>query len=217
MGWTAIFSKFGLLGEMFEDFLIIWDIAIGYALSATDGFLEKIRLPIKPFLGIAGTAPLIGKYPVIPPQNFGGNMENRYLAEGSVLYLPVSVPGAMVSFADPHALQGDGEVCGSAIETSCSVNVEIEVIKGKTLKFPVIESTEHDIGNVVVSTGIASDLHFAIKESVLNMIEILMQRGFREDESYVLCSIIGKLHISEVVDMPNFLVSMTMDTDILSY
>ena len=214
-GWTAIFSKFGLLGNMFDDRLIIWDIENGYAISATDGFLDEVKLPIKPFLGITGTAPSIGKYPVIPPQHFGGNMDNRYLSEGSVLYLPVGVEGAMVSFGDPHALQGDGEVCGSAIETSSDLNVEIEVLKEKKTRSPFIESTENEVGKVVVSTGISLDIKSAVREAVINMIESLMGNGYEEAEAYVLCSVMGKLHISEAVDMPNYLVSMSINKDIL--
>lgn len=213
-GWTAIFSRFGILGDMFDDHLFIWDIRDGYASSATEGFLEDLNLSIRPFLGIAGTAPTFGKYPVIPPQQFGGNMDNSFLCEGAVLYLPVNVPGAMISFADPHAAQGDGEVCGSAIETSCNVDMKIEVIKGRTIRYPIIESAEKNSGNVVVCTGIHNDLRQASQLATLNMIEYLVLNGYTEEEAYVLCSIKGNLKISEAVDMPNYVVSMSMESSV---
>ena len=110
--------------------------------NITENFLNDVTVPLNPFLGIIGTAPEDGEYGMIPPQTFGGNMDNRFLRAGSTLYLPVNVPGALISFSDPHVTQGDGEVCGTAIETSCTAVVTIELIKNKRIKYPRIESTD---------------------------------------------------------------------------
>ncbi len=215
-GWSAILKDFGLLKGKFDEKLILWKVANRYVTSARKGFLEGVRIPSKPFLGVVGTAPKKGEFPMIPPQPFGGNMDNRLVCEGSKLYLPVNREGGLLSFADPHAAQGDGEVCGTAVETSASVSVSVNVIKNRKVKYPRIESRDYGLGEVLVTQSFSPDLLRGAKEAVEEMIASMAERGFSEEEAYVLCSVAGNLRISEIVDEPNYGVSMVMPTQLLT-
>ena len=91
-------------------------------------------MPLKPFAGTIGVAPAeAGTHAIVPPRRVGGNMDVRDLAAGTVLYLPVEVAGALFSVGDTHAAQGDGEVCGTAIESPMSVALTFDLIKGADL------------------------------------------------------------------------------------
>ncbi|WMT51882.1 MAG: acetamidase/formamidase family protein [Ferroplasma sp.] len=215
-GWSAIIDNFGVLSNEFQERLVIWNLDKDKAETRDPKFLVGVKIHIEPFLGITGTAPAEGSYGMIPPQKFGGNMDNRFLKEGSVLYLPVNVEGALVSFADPHAAQGDGEVCGTAIETSCEATVNIDLIHGMDIKYPRLESFESVKSDYIVSMGIGNSMEGAARDAIREMIAILGDHGFSAEEGYILCSVAGKLRISEMVDMPNFVVSMAMDRDLIN-
>ncbi|MGH2515279.1 MAG: acetamidase/formamidase family protein, partial [Ktedonobacterales bacterium] len=131
-GWTALIPGFGLLADEFpEPALKIWRLADGEA-----EFAPGIRVPLDPFCGEIGLAPAApGPLSTIPPYRHGGNMDTRHLTRGATLYLPVEVEGALFSMGDGHAAQGDGEVCGTAIETPMRTRVRLTVRKN----FPVTE------------------------------------------------------------------------------
>ena len=123
-GWTAILPGeigFGLLADEFPGHALkIWDLEShredGYTV-----FKEGIHIPIRPFLGVVGLAhEAAGEFSTIPPYDTGGNIDCKHIVQGSVLYLPVKVKGALFSCGDGHAAQGDGESCGTAIETPVS-------------------------------------------------------------------------------------------------
>ncbi len=214
-GWSAILKDFGLLKGKFEEKLILWNIRDRIITSARDGFLQGVRIPKRPFLGVVGTAPSEGQFPMIPPQYFGGNMDNKLVCEGSRLYLPVNRKGGLLSFSDPHASQGDGEVSGTAVETSASVTVSVKVIKNKKINRPRIESNDIGLGDVFVTQGFSPDLLTATKEAVEEMIDLIAEKGFTRDEAYVLCGVVGNLRISEIVDEPNYGVSMVMPAPVI--
>ncbi len=214
-GWSAVLKDFGLLKGEFNEKIVIWKVGKDYITSAREGFLENVRIPTRPFLGVIGTAPTSGEFPMIPPQYFGGNMDNRLIGVGAKLYLPVNREGGLISFADPHAAQGDGEVCGTAIETSVVLTASINVIKNKSVSFPRIVSREDSHDDLVVTQGFSDDLHKAAKYAVRGMIEYLSEIGYSRDEAYVLCSVAGNLRISEIVDEPNFGVSMVLPSKLL--
>lgn len=213
-GWSAILSDFGLLKGEFDEKLVMWDIIDGIV-TTKDGFLKGVKIPSKPFLGIIGTAPRTDEYTMIPPQNFGGNMDNRLLTEGSTVFLPVNQRGAMLSVSDPHASQGDGEICGTAIETSATVRLKTKVIKNSSISFPRALSRYSENGEKIVAMGISEDLHDAAVKAVRNIFEECSKYGFSNEESYVLMSVAGDLRISEIVDEPNFVVSATLDTKLI--
>ena len=116
-GWTATIPGFGLLADDFPDpALHLWSYDRSAATPAAWGSFG--RVPVRPFAGTMGVAPAApGLHSVVPPRRVGGNLDIRDLTAGSVLHLPVEVAGALFSVGDTHAAQGDGEVCGTAIES----------------------------------------------------------------------------------------------------
>ena len=109
------------------------------------------RVPLRPFTGTIGVAPAApGLHSIIPPRNVGGNMDVRDIAEGVELYLPVEVDGALFSVGDTHAAQGDGEVCGTAIESPIDVALKFELVKGANLKIAALRHARP--GHATIST-----------------------------------------------------------------
>ena len=136
-------------------------------------------------------------------------MDNRLLSVGMRLLLPIEVDGALLSISDPHASQGDGEICGTAIETAADVKMRVRVRDDLKLSYPIAYAPAQKMigGELLVAMGISSELNEALILSVKNMIETLVQLGFAPDEAYVFMSVAGELRISEAVDEPNFVVS----------
>src|SRR5689334_6878011 len=134
-GWTAIIPGFGLLADEFPDpWLRISQVDAG---RRRVRFGEGITLPLAPFTGTIGIAPAEpGAHPVLPPSRTGGNIDTRHLVAGTTLLLPVAVEGALLSIGDTHAAQGDGEVCGTAVETAMTVTVRVSVRRDLRLEAP---------------------------------------------------------------------------------
>ena len=162
-------------------------------------------------IGVAPAEP--GLHSIIPPRNVGGNMDIRDIAEGTELYLPVEVAGAIFSVGDTHAAQGDGEVCGTAIESPIDVALKFELIKGANLRRPRSVtpgpvSRHLDSKGYEVTTGIGPDLMTGARMAVSEMVELLSRRyGYAPIDAYMLCSVCADLRISSIVDMPNWVVS----------
>ncbi|MGC8496632.1 MAG: acetamidase/formamidase family protein [Thermoplasmata archaeon] len=208
-GWSAILPDFGLLKNRFQETIVIWRIKDGIA--TTRPLLKNIKIPISPFLGVIGTAPESGSFDMIPPRHFGGNMDNKLLGKHAKIYLPVLTDGALLSISDPHASQGDGEVCGTAIETTATAKIKTRILKQKNLKYPyAIINTEQKKEELLMTMGIAEDLYKASQYAVEDMISMLEKYGFSAEEAYILSSVTGNLSISEIVDEPHFVVSFTM-------
>ncbi len=212
-GWTANIPGFGLLADQFKDpALHIWSYdakSLAPALYGPGG-----RVPLKPFCGTIGLAPAeAGLHSIVPPRRVGGNMDIRDLSAGTTLYLPVEVRGGLFSLGDTHAAQGDGEVCGTAIESPCTVAVKFELIKGASLAFPRFTTPGPvtrllDAKGYEVTTGIGPDLMTGARAAVSGMIDLLSRRyNMNPVDAYMLCSVCGDLRISEIVDMPNWVVS----------
>ncbi len=212
-GWTANIPGFGLLADQFEDpALHLWQYDPATMTPAFFGHWGKV--PLKPFTGTIGVAPgEPGLHSIVPPRRVGGNMDVRDLATGTELYLPVEVAGALFSVGDTHAAQGDGEVCGTAIESPMSVALKFELIKQQPLAFPRFTTpgpvARHlDAKGYEVTTGIGPDLMDASRAAVRGMVDLLSARhGMPAVEAYMLCSVCGDLRISEIVDVPNWTVS----------
>jgi acetamidase/formamidase len=216
-GWTANIPGFGLLADQFtEPALKVW--SYDSASLAPALFSNVARVPLKPFAGTIGVAPgEAGHHSVVPPRRVGGNLDIRDLAAGTTLYLPVEVKGALFSIGDTHAAQGDGEVCGTAIESPMKVDLRLDVIKGETtLRFPRFSTpgpvTRHlDAKGYDVTTGIGPNLMSGARDAVSGMIDFLGRtRGMSAMDAYLLCSVCGDLRISEIVDAPNWVVSFYM-------
>lgn len=214
IGWTANIPGFGLLADQFtEAALHVWTYDPGSMQPSLYGPGGKV--PLKPFAGTIGVAPAEpGLHSVVPPRRVGGNMDIRDLTEGVVLYLPVEVEGALFSVGDTHAAQGDGEVCGTAIESRMDVELTLDLVKGAKLASPRFTTpgpvTRHlDSAGYEVTTGIGPDLMTGAREAVMRMVDLLSaEHGMRPVDAYMLCSVCADLRISEIVDMPNWVVSL---------
>ena len=211
-GWTGNIPGFGLLAKQFPDAKLHhwkYDAALTPAMYGPGG-----KVPLRPFAGTMGVAPAaLGLHSIIPPRNVGGNMDVRDLFEGVELYLPVEVDGALFSVGDTHAAQGDGEVCGTAIESPMRAVVTLELVKDAGLQSPRFTtpgpvSRHLDAAGYEVTTGVGPDLMTAAREAVARMVERLCaSRKMAPVEAYMLCSVCGDLRISEIVDIPNWTVS----------
>jgi acetamidase/formamidase len=212
-GWTANIPGFGLLADEFKDpALHLWRYDPATLAPALFGRWAKV--PLKPFTGTIGVAPAqAGLHSIVPPRRVGGNMDVRDIALGTELFLPVEVAGALFSVGDTHAAQGDGEVCGTAIESPMRVALQFDLLKQEPLTFPRFRTpgpvTRHlDGKGYEVTTGIGPDLMAAARASVRSMIDLLGRRyALPAVDAYLLCSVCGDLRISEIVDIPNWTVS----------
>ena len=212
-GWTANIPGFGLLADQFKDpALHIWKYDARSLAPAMFGGIASV--PLKPFAGTIGLAPAeMGHHSVVPPRRVGGNMDIRDMSAGTELYLPVEVAGGLFSLGDTHAAQGDGEVCGTAIESPMDVTVQLDLVKDANIKFPHFRtpgpvSRHFDAKGYDVTTGIGADLMEGARAAVSGMIDLLARRHkISAVDAYMLCSVCGDLRISEIVDMPNWAVS----------
>ena len=215
-GWTANIPGFGLLADQFaEPALNIWSYDADAMTPALWSNVAKV--PLKPFTGTIGVAPgEPGLHSIVPPRRVGGNLDIRDLSAGTVLYLPVEAEGALFSVGDTHAAQGDGEVCGTAIESPMRAELTFDLVRDEPLRFPRFTTpgpvTRHlDSAGYDVTTGIGPDLMAASRDAVSGMIDLLgRERGLSATDAYMLGSVCGDLRISEIVDQPNWVVSFYM-------
>ncbi|KAJ7054607.1 hypothetical protein C8F01DRAFT_479152 [Mycena amicta] len=240
-GWTGCIPGFGLLADEFtEPAVKIWTLEGLDKLEEGGAFAwfdekKTMRIPLRPFAGEMGVAPgKTGAFSTIPPYATGGNIDTKHLSAGATLYLPVEVEGALFSIGDGHAAQGDGEVCGTAIETPMTVSVRLTVRKDRPYtKTPHFKTAAHatsaagklSIFEIVIktgpeeyytTTGVDPDMREATRAAVRNMIEFLgTARGLSRMDAYMLCSVAGDLRLHEVVDMPNYVVGMMMPKSVL--
>jgi acetamidase/formamidase len=210
-GWTACIPGFGLLADDFTEAAL--------RITRLDGrhgeLLPGVRIPLAPFCGELGVAPPTeGAFSTIPPDVYGGNMDTRHLTAGTKLFLPVFAPGGRFSLGDGHAAQGDGEVCGTAIETRMRAQLRLTVRKDLHVPAPqfltagpLAQST--NTGPYYATDGLGPDLMTAARDAVRRMIEYPgREHGLAAVDAYMLCSVAGDLKISEIVDVPNFIVTM---------
>lgn len=211
-GWNAISPGFGFLAETYPDAKYLKTYELGPDKKYVQ-FNEKIKIPLKPFPGVIGVAPDTDEMlNTIPPRANGGNMDDPNITEGTVVYFPVFVEGALFSIGDAHATQGLGEVCGTAIEAPMRFVYQLDVIKeGRNIKEPQYETEDY-----YATTGFATTIDEAAKKATRYMIDYLMDdHQLSVEEAYALCSLAGDLKIAEVVDMPHMLVTMHMSKEVL--
>jgi acetamidase/formamidase len=195
-GWNVIRPLRGTLPEDFPNFrqeLIPIDRK---AMMAKPPWGPAI--PLAPFFGILAVAPRpeYGTISSIEPREFGGNIDNKEFVPGTSLLLPVFVPGANFSCGDGHAVQGDGEVCLTALETCLDGTFELVLHKGRKLAFPRAVTPTH-----YIAMGMDPDLDDAAKQALRDMIRWLVEmKGWKPDEAYVFCSLACDLHVTQLVD-----------------
>jgi acetamidase/formamidase len=210
-GWTALIPGFGLLADEFpEPWLRISEVD---AATGVVRFGDGVTLPYLPFPGTIGVAPAQpGEHSVVPPTQWGGNMDIKHLRPGVTLLLPVGVDGALFSVGDTHAAMGDGEVCGTAIECAMQITVRLSVDHDRAIRFPQYRIPAGQLGGSELSTyhvctGIGPDLFEATRDATRQMVDHLIEHHGRErEEAYAIASVAVDLRIHEVVDVPNWTV-----------
>ena len=207
--WGAVFNNpaplgTGLLPPDFQQGQIKY---VDLDLKTMRGkFAPHINIPLTPFQGTMGLAPPNGFFtPLapgvtssVPPGPHGGNLDLRELAEGSVLYLPVWKPGALIYTGDSHAVQGDGEISLTALETRMQeVLIQVVLHKQKNFQWPVAETATHWI-----IMGLDKDLNTAMALAARNAIDFLSTRAkLTPHDAYALCSIAVSFRVTQVVDI----------------
>jgi len=218
-GWTANIPGFGLLADEYpEPYVKLWECDWERHVAQ---FKPGIHVPLDPFVGVIGVAPAEpGQHSTVPPRRVGGNMDIRFMRAGTTLYLPVDMENALFSIGDAHCAQGDGEVCGVAIETAGTVTLNFTSHRSFELAYPMYDVTGSLVRTSVergyhATTGIGPDLLEATRDAVRGMIAYLSRtRDLEPIEAYVLCSVAGDLKISEVVDAPNWVVSFLLPNNL---
>jgi formamidase len=169
----------------------------------------------------------------IPPRENGGNLDIKQLTRGSRLLLPVFVEGALFSAGDAHYAQGDCECCGTAIEVTSTFHVRFLLHEGDAIRrgisLPIFQSGDEVAGleqvpprRFIAATGMpildganeSEDVTLATRQALLNMIQLLVERGFSREQAYSICSVAVDLKVSELVDVPNCVVSAFLPLDI---
>jgi formamidase len=254
-GWTAIWPGSGFLGDLFDrPFLARWELAGGLARSDQ---IPGVAVPACVHAGTIGVAPspelferarereaaigtpnppsrehawppeAVDGLRTYPPRENGGNMDIRDLGPGARLWLPVHVPGALLSVGDLHFAQGDGEVCISAIETGGAATFRVGLRRrddGWRPRFPCYEAPPRPPRAMFASTGIPLaddgrqgdlDINLATRCALVELLAWLEhERGLQRAPAYVLMSVAAELRISELVDAPNPLVSAALPLDV---
>ena len=169
-GWTAILPGLGLLADDFPNaYLRVFDISGGQFAR-----IESAAIPLDPFLGTMGVCPEGAEaQPVMPPGTFGGNMDTRQLNQGTTLFLPVQVPGALFSTGDAHGCQGDGEVCVTGLEAPMYASLRFTLEKGRSIPAPQYRTAGRPspVGPLYGTTGVGGDLYAAAQDAVRAMVE----------------------------------------------
>src|SRR6195256_3112299 len=161
-------------------------------------FAPNVIVPTKPFWGVRGAAPppSMGRVPSGPPNVFGGNMDNHDLQPGTSLFLPVHSAGALISIGDGHAVQGDGEVGMSAVETSLKGEIQVVLHKGMRITWPRAETPTH-----YMTMGLNEDLNQAAKIATREMLNFIVEtKGMKRDDVFMLLSAAMDLQVTQIVD-----------------
>ncbi|MFA5577269.1 MAG: acetamidase/formamidase family protein [Tissierellaceae bacterium] len=208
-GVAAVVAGEGVLGEQVRSPKVrIIDIVDNHAIYA-----ENIRIPIDPMIGVIGVAPAAedGEWATNSPWKHGGNMDTRDIRAGSTLYFPVEQRGALLALGDCHAAMGDGEMCFTGLEVSADVLLKLEVIKGKSIKWPLVETKDH---TMVIASGDTIDeaIYEASNQAIAQMRDSLQ---IEWEDAYILGSLVVDLKISQVVD-PKVTVRAAIPKNIVS-
>ena len=188
-----------LLGALPDDFDRLRLIHIPLDRARRVGRLPwGLELPLKPFFGVMAVAPppAWGAVASPPPRRNGGNIDNKELVAGTTLYLPIHVDGALFSVGDGHGVQGDGEVCVTAIETGLAGTFELYVRDDMALEWPVAETPTH-----VMTMAFDPDLDSAVVIALRDMIKLICVRaGISREDAYTLCSLAADVRVTQVVN-----------------
>jgi acetamidase/formamidase len=195
-GYTAVRPLAGALPDDIESFE---QIHTRIDRDAKVGTLPwGLKLPLRPFFGVMGVSPpkAWGAISTIEPRAHGGNIDNKHMVPGSTLYLPVFNEGAGFSVGDGHAVQGDGEVCVTAIETALAGEFEIHVRRDLALDFPAAETPSH-----LIAMGMDPDLDAAARDALRRMVErVVRATGLSRNRAFMLMSLVADVHVTQLVN-----------------
>jgi acetamidase/formamidase len=210
-GWSAHLPGFGLLAEDFDfPYLQHWQIEGDCCRSDQ---LPDVSVPFEPHPGCVGVAPQEpGRLDTIPPRFNGGNVDIRDMVIGSTIFMPVFAEGALFSTGDCHAAQGQGEVCGTGIESPMTVTMRFDVRKEMNLRELQLQRpspmSKMDASGYHITTAHGPDLMENAKNALRYMIDWLESaHGLSRSQAYILCGAIADMKISQIVDAPNWIVS----------
>ena len=195
-GFNLFRAGFGTLPDDFP-----YDRQAHHGIDRARGVVHTswgMDLPAHPFFGVMGAAPApaLGRITTVMPSTFGGNIDNKELGAGAVLYLPVAVEGGLFSCGDGHATQGDGEVCLTAVETGLTGTFKIDLVKGANLEAPYAETKTH-----LIAMAFDEDLDEAARVALRRMIALVVARTtLSADDAYMLCSLAGDMHVTQLVN-----------------
>jgi acetamidase/formamidase len=157
---------------------------------------DRITLPYEPFIGTIGCSPEIEAISSLVPDYYGGNMDLPDVGVGSIVYLPVNAPGALLYLGDCHAAQGDGELCGVAVEHPTVTTVQVDLIKGWRLAWPRLETE-----TMLMCIGSARPMEDAVRIAYRELIRWLVaEYGFEEADAYLLLTQCGRVRLGNMVD-----------------
>jgi acetamidase/formamidase len=195
-GWNLIRPLSGALPYDFDEMVLR---TIPMDLERNVGIMPwGAEIPLRPFFGVMGVAPPAnwGRHTSLVPRAFGGNLDNKELIAGATLFLPVFVEGALFSAGDGHAVQGDGEVCVTAIECCLDGTFEFHLHKQANIEMPRAETPTH-----YITMGIDEDLDNAMREALRAMIALICERSnLSREDAYMLCSLAADLRVTQVVN-----------------
>jgi acetamidase/formamidase len=188
-----------LAGTLQDDFPNTRCLNIPLDLSRNVGKLPwGLELPLAPFFGVMGVAPppAWGRVTSLIPRAFGGNLDNKELRPGARLFLPVFNDGALFSCGDGHGVQGDGEVCVTAIETALEGTFELHVHRGLPFAYPRAETPTH-----YMTMGMDPDLDRCVVMALRDMIRLLGEKAqLSREDAYTLCSLAADLRVTQTVN-----------------
>jgi acetamidase/formamidase len=195
-GWGFTMQRPGagfLLG--FPTYVRTFDLS-----QATTELAPGVRIPIRPFLGVMGVAPgEAGQHSTIPPGPHGGNLDCRDLVAGSILYLPVFVPGALFSCGDGHAAQGDGEVCVTAIECAMTARLRFELHRDR----PPLRAPRAETPEALMTLGAAPTFEEAARQCLEAMLDLICERSdLGRSDAYALASLAVDIRVNQLVNRP---------------
>jgi acetamidase/formamidase len=168
-------------------------------------FSDRITLPYEPFVGTLGVSPEIEAVSSLQPDYWGGNMDLPDAGPGAVLYFPVQRPGAHLFIGDCHGRQGDGELCGVAVEIPATVVFQVDLIKGWVI--PGVRLENEDF---VMAIGSARPMEDAARMAYRDLIRWMVEDyGFEESEAYFLCTQAGRVRVGNMVD-PKYTLGASM-------
>lgn len=172
---------------------------------------DKLTLPYQPFIGTIGTSPEIEAISSLVPDYYGGNMDLPDIAPDTIIYLPVHVPGALLYLGDCHAVQGDGELCGVALEHPTVTTLQVDLIKNWSIQWPRLETADF-----LMTIGSARPMEDASRVAYRELIRwMAADFGYDELEAYMLLTMCGKVRLGNMVD-PKYTLGASIAKSILA-